>query len=141
MFITYAEKTHPRYHRKHWLIRNGLWLFAEFDTEDQLKLFADTLGFTYTLTKTQQEHPIFGEARFYELDTEIVQSVLFWKLEELPENAKPIWALSNGSVVECYYAHVDGKIRIYRPNPNAKDVYKPLSPMEQIGHQLRYGIY
>jgi hypothetical protein len=58
---------------------------------------------------------------------QFLRSKYFWKLEELPEGCKPLEDRSNGSKVRCF-AHNDGEtLTIYRPNPNAKDVYIPMS--------------
>lgn len=141
MNLTYAEKLHPK-HRKYWLIHDGQFLFAEFDDEDQLKIFAEKLGFTYSLTNEDPKHPDFGLYRTYELSVEIVDTKYhFWSLDELPAGAKPIWALSNGSVVECYFCNIEGKIMWYRPNPNAKEVYKPMSHNQQMGYHMCNGIF
>ena len=64
----------------------------------------------------------------------------FWKIEDLPEGIKPIKALSNGSIVTCYYK-TDKEAVIYRPNPNAKEVYDPLETAEHIAHKKIYGTY
>ncbi len=65
----------------------------------------------------------------------------FWSLEDIPKNAKPIKALSNGSLVTCYFIN-DGKtITFYRPNPNAKTLYIPTEINEHINHQKEYGCY
>lgn len=56
----------------------------------------------------------------------------FWKLSDIPENAKPFKALSNGSIVNCFFLNNGETIHIYRPNPNAKEVYKPLALKERI---------
>src|SRR5699024_11779541 len=55
-----------------------------------------------------------------------IEENMFWKLEELPENAIKYKGLCNGSVVDCYYIHTENGSKIYKPNPNAKEVYKPL---------------
>lgn len=65
----------------------------------------------------------------------------FATVEQLPEGAKPIKALSNGSIVTCYFIN-DGKtIWIYRPNPNAHDVYKPMDLSDHLAHRRIYGSY
>ena len=65
----------------------------------------------------------------------------FWKLSDLPEGAKPFKALSNGSIVTCYFLNDGKEITIYRPNPNAKEVYQPLELKEHIAHRKIYGTY
>ncbi len=59
----------------------------------------------------------------------------FWSLDEVPANAKPIKLLSNGSIVDGFTRREGDVINVYRPNPNAKEVYKPLELDEHIKHQ------
>lgn len=49
----------------------------------------------------------------------------FWKLDELPENVKHTYGMCNGSLVDCYIQVTEHEIITWRPNPNAKEVYKP----------------
>lgn len=70
-----------------------------------------------------------------------IEDTSFWNTDELPDGAKPIKALSNGHIVTCYYYN-DGKVvHFYRPNPNAKHVYKPLTTNDHIAHVRTYGLY
>lgn len=62
-------------------------------------------------------------------------------MSDIPENAKPFKALSNRSIVTCYFLNNGKEITIYRPNPNAKDIFIPLETKEHIAHQRMYGIY
>lgn len=64
-----------------------------------------------------------------------VQEQLFWEMSQLPKEAKVFKGLSNGSLVDCYYYHVAGGSIIFRPNANAKEVYKPLPTPEHIEFQ------
>lgn len=63
---------------------------------------------------------------FMNIDRYINES-LFWDMSELPVNANSFIDYANGELVNCYYYQVpDTNItNIYRPNPNAKNVYKP----------------
>ena len=56
-------------------------------------------------------------------------------MEEIPEDAIKFKGLSNGSLVDCYYIHTEKGSDIYKPNSNAKDVYKPLPLKEHIEFQ------
>ena len=91
------------------------------------------LGFTYTLEEVSQseEH---GKYRRYSISRTIDDRCGggFWKLSDIPDDAKPFKALSNGSIVDCYFLNDGETIHIYRPNPNAKEVYKPLSLKDHI---------
>lgn len=52
--------------------------------------------------------------------------VTFWHKYDLPKDCKHFIGLSNGNYVDCYYADIEGVRVIFKPNPNAKEVYKPL---------------
>jgi hypothetical protein len=63
----------------------------------------------------------------------------FWSLDELPSGVVPFIGLSNGSLVTCYAANDGEKISLYRPNPNAKEVYKPMTTAEHIAYVRKHG--
>ena len=54
----------------------------------------------------------------------IITKKSFWKKEEV-EGLKKVVGLSNGYKVDCYiFYNIDGiNVEIYRPNPNAEEVY------------------
>lgn len=141
-FISMLDGIDDRYHRSHIIIHVGNHYFAEFDTIDQLEFFAKTLGFNYEMVEERLWRDTEMIWRKYSMSHEINNNNgYFWKLADIPENAKPIKALSNGSIVTCYFVN-DGKtINFYRPNPNAKEVYKPLSIDDYIAHRRIYGLY
>lgn len=84
------------------------------------------------------------EIKFYKTNY-IIQSdcIYFWETPKQTKNMKKIKALSNGSIVDCYIKRDNRKktITILRPNPNAKDIYKPLTLNEHIAFQTLHGIY
>ena len=49
-----------------------------------------------------------------------------FKTAEVPKEAKPYYDLCNGSYVQCYILDKGNEVITYKPNPNAKEVYKPL---------------
>lgn len=49
----------------------------------------------------------------------------FWNRSDVPEGARKFIGLSNGQYVDCYVVSNAEEATIYRPNPNAKEVYKP----------------
>lgn len=63
----------------------------------------------------------------------------FWKKQQLPKGAKKIKALCNGSFVDCFYKITPKKVFWYRPNPNAKEIYKPLSLEKHIKYEEKVG--
>ena len=173
-FITTLDKPRELYHRSRVIIHDdNQFYLAEFDNINQLDLFAKTLGFTYKLL---EETPFLGDNkniyRHYEMSHNIKnESYGFWKREDVPKDASPIKALSNGSIVTCYFVNDGKNITIYRPNPNAtvenknryksqeeyeravsnrvyypnslqfEAVYDPLPLAEYIKHRKMYGTY
>ena len=142
--MTIVEKTHERLHRSPIIIRDtdSLYICAEFDSVEQLDFLAQTVGFTYT-AESWMDTEYCGIWREYRLSHRIERDYFggFWSLDEIPEGAKPIKALSNGSIVTCYFTNDGETIRFYRPNPNAKQVYHPLTVEEHIAHRRIYGSY
>lgn len=140
-YITIADNTSEK-HRSKIIIHKGYFYFAEFDTIEQLVFFAETLGFSFTFREIKHCTGT-GTIHYFDVNRDFADanSGGFWDTSELPEGAKPIKALSNGSIVTCYYTN-DGKtITMYRPNPNARNVYKPLSIPDAIAHKRIYGTY
>lgn len=109
--------------------------FASFKNICQAKKFFDIFGAKLS--------PLYDDEFCEVLESELVfkDEGYFWKKEDLPSGAKKIKALSNGSIVDCYYKKEKSAVCFYRPNPNAKNVYKPLSIEEHIKHQKENGIY
>lgn len=131
-YITVVEKTSEQI-RSRVIIYNGFYHFAEMDTMQQLERFSQMLGFTYTLEEVSHSEK-HGKCRRYSISHAIADKCGggFWKLSDIPANAKTFKALSNGSIVDCYFLNDGETIHIYRPNPNAKEVYKPLSLEDHI---------
>ena len=142
--MTIAERTSSNWHRSHIIIRetDGQWILAEFDNVEQLDFFANTLGVTYEAVswRDTQECGIIREYRMsHQIKTNHAGG--FWSLDELPEDVRPIKALSNGSIVTCYFLNDGETVTIYRPNPNAKAVYHPMTIEQHIAHRQIYGCY
>lgn len=60
----------------------------------------------------------------------------YWNMEQLQEMSagkklKCLKGLSNGSIVDIYVGIGEDEVEIYRPNPNAKEVYKPFETHEE----------
>lgn len=83
-------------------------------------------------------HPLKGIIKIYNVIGEVVEES-FWHLSDIPLDAVRFTGLSNGSLVDCYYLHTDNGSIIYRPNPNAKEVYNPMPIDEHIEFQRRLG--
>lgn len=134
--------------RSRFVIHRGLWYFAEFETGEQFDFFCRTVGeeqgnlIARRWIDSEQTPDGCGnlyQSFFVNIDT--IEVRLFWDMSEVPEGAKPIKALSNGSVVTCYFEKVGKTLNWYRPNPNATAVYHPLPLDQDIAHRRTYGVY
>lgn len=140
-YISTLDKIDEKYHRSHVILHKDCqWHLGDFDNMEQLQFLADTLGFEFELVE-EKPWTTGGTYRKYSMNHKIDSNGGFWKREDVPAEAKPIKALSNGSIVTCYFTNDGETIRIYRPNPNAKEVYKPLSTELHIAHVKTYGCY
>lgn len=142
-YITTLDKIDEKYHRSHVIIHKDYqWQFADMDNMEQLQFLADTLGFGFELVE-ERAWSNGGTYRKYNMSHRIDSPCNggFWKREDVPADAKPIKAFSNGSIVTCYYTNDGETIKIYRPNPNATEVYKPLTTKQHIEHCRIYGSY
>lgn len=108
---------------------------ASFYNMEQLRRFCKKFNIAL-LPKDENDSVIIFETSKKIMDS----NRKFWKLSDLPKNAKPIFALSNGSIVKCYYTNTKTTVRIYRPNPNAKEIYQPLPFKKHIAHHKKNGI-
>lgn len=145
-YITTLDKPHKQYHRSKVIIHYDYQFhLADFDSIEQLDLFAETLGFTYDLV---EEKPFLNDNaniyRRYKMSHIIKNPECgFWKMEDVPKDAKAIIALSNGSLVTCYFVNDGKNITIYRPNPNAtaenKNRYKTQEEYEEaVSNRVYY---
>lgn len=139
-YISMVEKTCDKRDSLIVLHRDWQWYFGRFNNIDQLNFLSDLLGFTYELHE-ERNTPTNGIYKTFKMSHELNDNKHFFKLSELPEGVKPFKALSNGSIVTCYFLNDGETIHIYRPNPNAKEVYKPLEISEHISHVKIYGSY
>lgn len=135
-YMTTVNRT-TKHHKYPIIIHRDQWYFYSCDTMRQLDQLARTLGFSYTL-EMETKSPHFGVFRRYSLDRDF-RDDHFNSLQQLPPDAKPIKALSNGSIVTCYFTNDGQTITVYRPNPNCKDIYDPLPIDQHIAWTRLYG--
>lgn len=98
------------------VMSDSSYIFEEFDKISDFKVWADYIGLTY---HKRDDGRYFAD--------QFLKSEYFWKLEELPEGCKPIEVTCNGSDVCGFVRKVDDVITFFRPNPNAKEVYVPMT--------------
>ena len=141
-YLTTRTKTNE-HHRSHFIIHlNYQFHFAEFNTGQQFDAFADAVGIRDMQRLEYIEDPYDDSVyQKFALNINAIEEYSFWNTEELPDGAKAIQALSNGSIVTCYYLNDGTTLKWYRPNPNNRDVYKPLPLDQHISHVRLYGLY
>lgn len=140
-YLSYNSKIDGQYHRRHWILHKDFnFYLAEFDTKEQLDFFAETLGFTYEF-KEERTAMNGGTYNEFKVSHYFKEEPYFWKREDVPVLARPVKLLSNGSIVTGYVWNDGTTIHIYRPNPNAKEVYKPMSLEDHISYQKIMGMF
>lgn len=119
---------------------SNMYHLASFSNIEQLQVFLKRFKIKL-IKKDIYNKGKYNEVNVYRTNKLLVNnSVSFWDLNEIPKNAKKIKALSNGNIVDCYYTNSKNVLKIYRPNPNAKNVYKPLSTEQYILYHKKFGI-
>jgi len=70
-----------------------------------------------------------------------IEDRYFWRLSDIPDLDECIsyQDLCNGGLVTCYSHAAEDTVTIYRPNPNAKQVYNPLPLKAHTEYQRVYG--
>lgn len=140
-YLSTIEKTLEQ-HRSHFIIHLNNFYFAEFETGAQFDFFAQTVGLVQMEKIEERELINDNIYRAFRLNCSIDDTKSFWTLAEVPEGAKPIKALSNGSIVTCYYINDGETLHFYRPNPNApRSIYNPLPLNDHLSHVRVYGLY
>ncbi|MCL6442564.1 MAG: hypothetical protein K6T83_03735 [Alicyclobacillus sp.] len=136
--VIVVERPNPSFHGgyKYLVRRHGAQPYAAFRTDRGYELFLERSNVRPELAE-DFETPN-GRIWVYDLHGEIEERS-FWNLSEIPLDAKPFKGLSNGYLVDCYYLHTHCGSIIYRPNPNAKQVYNPLPIDEHIEYMRVYG--
>ena len=114
--------------------KNYMFHFFSSNNERAYNRIIKKLGFTFT----GREENNNGRIIKY-LKEELIEESFITK-KQIPAGAKKIKALSNGSIVSCYFLRSGNKIIFYRPNPNYKRIYRPLEISKHITHVLKYGV-
>ena len=148
MYVTRLERpqlsdTYNRYDGyRHPVVLHKDWSFhlGRFPSMEMLQKFLDLAGLTLGEVTDDRDTGPAGRFTSWNIDYELVD-VLFSDPKLLPKDAKPFTGLSNGSLVTCYLFNdtVNRVLNIYRPNPNVKEIYKPLTTAEHISFCRKYG--
>lgn len=115
---------------------------ASFFQKFQFDEFIEKFGIKLTESvENSYQSERYGKVTFYWLDKIFKDSFYFTSLDQIPENAKPLKLLSNGSIVDGFYTDENNVITFWRPNPNCKDIYKPMELEEHIAYQQAHGVF
>lgn len=114
-----------------YIVTRGATSWRAYRTAKGLKYFLDNFGLKIDPNLTQlHDYRGIGGGRVITMacKEKVVEDGFngFWDIAEVPKEAKPYYDLSNGSYVQCYILDTGDKVTTYKPNPNAKEVYKPL---------------
>ena len=115
---------------KHILTKGG-YPYTAFRTDKGLNDFIKRTGADF-IKQNEVMTADHGKVQSFTAENIEIQEKLFWKMEEIPENAVKYTDLSNGSLVDCYYTNEHNIYTVYRPNCNAKEVYKPMELKQHI---------
>ena len=134
---------HPAMRREKEIIIHDGWDYhiGEIQNKEQLNNFLNFFNIDFTGVHQEIEHETTGKIIYYNLSKNIINSnKSFWSLEELKElsngaELKKVKGLSNGSIVDCYSEIKENEVIIYRPNPNAKEVYQPMEFNEEMNYR------
>ena len=112
---------------------------GNINNKEELKDFLDFFNIELMEVFQEVEYETTGKINFYNLSKNIInyRDGGFWSIEELRKitnNAelKKVKGLSNGSVVDCYAEIKEDEVIIYRPNPNAKEVYQTMTLEDEL---------
>lgn len=141
-FLKYPEKNdrynqYDGYHHPY-IFHNGMWHFGRFSNMEYLQQFLDFAGLAIELIEEKETDA--GKWKMWKVNLQEIQEHGFWNTDTIPEEArcKPFLGLSNGSTTQCYLYNDGNVLHVYRPNPNAKNVYVPLSIKDDIAHRRKW---
>jgi hypothetical protein len=132
MRLVIVEKPNFMVHGDYSYLISDMYAYTAFKTQKGYESWLKRSNVKTELIEEfeSEEH---GKTEIYKIHGAIEERS-FYKLEEIPNGATKYKDLSNGRLVDCYYIHTENGCIVYRPNPNAKDVYKPLPLDEHIAY-------
>lgn len=135
---------HPAMQRRERIIIHDGWQrhIGRVHNEEQLQQVLNFLEIKLAGIDHEVEYDTTGKITFYNLSKNINDPCNggFWDMEQLQEMSKgqklkKFKGLSNGSLVDCYVGIGENVINIYRPNPNAKEVYQKMDFAEELEYR------
>ena len=135
---------HPAMQRRERIIIHDGWRghIGRVHNEEQLQQVLNFLEIKLAGIDHEVEYDTTGKITFYNLSKNINNPCNggFCNMEQLQEMSKgqklkKFKGLSNGSLVDCYVGIGENVINIYRPNPNAKEVYQEMDFAEELEYR------
>lgn len=112
--------------REKYAVSSGVYGYDGFKTDKEFSDWLTRMNLTTTQIDGSTDTDEWG---YFTIGGFIIER-LFWDLSEIPIKADMFVGLSNGSEVHCFSLPVDGGTLVWRPNPNAKEVYRGFSIAE-----------
>ncbi len=110
-------------------IQQGFTSWVAYRTVKGFRRFLQLTGLEIDESQTKyKDCSEFGNGRLVYMTCKprgIEDDRYFWELADIPTDAEHFIGLCNGSYVDCYALREPAKTTIFRPNPNAKNVYHP----------------
>ncbi|GGJ57338.1 hypothetical protein [Virgibacillus salexigens] len=122
--IAYEKPLQEKMNYKYLIKSSGFQSYTAYKTDKGFQFFLESRNLQLKLVDEIYNENT-GMTRIYNVIGE-VQEESFWHIKDIPQEAIAYKDLSNGSIVACYYLHNINGATIYRPNPNAKEVYDPM---------------
>jgi len=145
--ISISQKTctdinvHPAMRRESKIIIHDGWEWhiGKVQNQKELDEVLQFLEIELTTVEHEVEYNTTGKIVFYDVSKNINNPCGggFWSIGQLQEMSKgqrlkKFKGLSNGSIVDCYIGISENTVNIYRPNPNAKEVYNEMEHNEEL---------
>lgn len=118
------------------------WYLSRVENEKHLKEILEFLEIELTDIDHEVEHDTTGKVTFYNLSKNVNSPCDggFWNIKQLKEMSKGLKlkkfkGLSNGSIVDCYAGIGENIVEIFRPNPNAKEVYNKMEHEDEMEYR------
>lgn len=112
-----------------YIITKSATSWKAFKTAKGFKYFLDSIGLKIDAQHTElRDYRQYGQGRCITMicKEKNINEHYFYHAADVPKEAKAYIGIVNAEYVQCYALDTGDSVEIYRPNPNAKEVYKPL---------------
>lgn len=138
-YVTVTDKIYPRHRSKVILHENWQWYKGEFTAFEHFIKFCEYIGLGFEKVGEEDVQHEGAKVTYYKLNRKFREDKYFWHYEDLPDGVRPIVGHSNGSLVTCFFKDDGETITIFRPNPNAHEVYMPMTTENHIEYMREHG--